>query len=88
MHGEKLACTSLEKATCCEATGSNTNAEHPKHSDDLDLLPPIAVTPAEQQRDPEGAAKKQKQIKNPPPLHEKVSSAAFLPVCLFCRPSL
>lgn len=30
----------VEKPPCCETTGSNTNAEHPKHSYDLDLLPP------------------------------------------------
>lgn len=42
--------TKYGKPPCCDTTGSNTNAEHPKHSDDLDLLPPIAVTPSEQQR--------------------------------------
>lgn len=42
--------TKFGKPLCCETTGSNTTAEHPKQIDDLDLLPPIAVTPAEQQR--------------------------------------
>lgn len=70
---------------CCETTGSNITAEHPQLSDDLDLHPPIAVTPAEQQEDPKGLLK---QITNPQFLWRftKVSPVACLPVCfLFCR---
>lgn len=42
--------TKIWKTPWGETTGSNTNAEPRIHSDDLDLLSPVSVTPAEQQR--------------------------------------
>lgn len=54
--------TTLRKALFCETTGSDTTAEHPKHIDDPDLLPPITVTPAEQQRILRGSTKNKQQI--------------------------
>lgn len=76
------------KPPCCETTGSNTNAEHPKHSRDLDLLPPISCHSCRTTEDPQGLQKQTTKSPVPPPLHESVircMSACLLFVLLIRR---